>query len=283
MSQRFLYHGVDEDVVRGHWDAVLGLLEDMHRLCDRQPPITSPPLVTSSLDNPPTTVNYLALPKYPIKESLMDYEQLPYLGINANGVRKVAENTFKGPPQPSSSPPSTRLFSKVDLTNEVSPSAQVVKATRADYQPVTSSATANLNHEINYHSNIQPSMSTSSPAASVNEGSGITTRPIDVRLSEGSLMQFIPENTGRIDNNYRGHLDLLPRNTFDFNLLSSEGEDNEVDTKDIAEDVSTADEVKVKDIQPAFITRKRRSNESVAAIVDATKPVSDIIPGEFFC
>ena len=134
MSQRFLYDGVDEDVVRGHWDAVLGLLEDMHRLCDRQPPITSPPLVTTSL---PTVVNYLSLPKHPIKDSLLEYEQLPYLGINANGVRKIAENTFKGPPQPSSSPTSTRLFNKVDLTNEASPSAQVVKVTRADDQPVS--------------------------------------------------------------------------------------------------------------------------------------------------
>jgi len=279
MSQRFLYDGVDEDVVRGHWDAVLGLLEDMHRLCDRQPPITSPPLVTTSLDNQPTVVNYLSLPKHPIKDSLLEYEQLPYLGINANGVRKIAENTFKGPPQPSSSPSSTRLFSKVDLTNEASPSAQVVKVTRADDQPVATAATANLNHEINYHSNMQPSASTSSPAANIIEGSDITTRPSDVRLSEGSLMQFIPENTGRIDNNYRGHLDLLPRNTFDFNLLGGEGEANEIGAKEIAEEVATPDEVKVIDIQPAFITRKRRSNEAAAVFVDATKPISDIIPG----
>lgn len=34
MSHRFLYTGVDEEIVRGHWDGIIGLLEDMHRCYD---------------------------------------------------------------------------------------------------------------------------------------------------------------------------------------------------------------------------------------------------------
>lgn len=34
MSQRFLYHGIETEIVRGHWDGILGLLEDVHRFCD---------------------------------------------------------------------------------------------------------------------------------------------------------------------------------------------------------------------------------------------------------
>ena len=36
-SRRMLYQGVEEEIVRGNWDAVLGLLEDCHRFIDRVP------------------------------------------------------------------------------------------------------------------------------------------------------------------------------------------------------------------------------------------------------
>ena len=38
MSTRFLYNGVEEDIAKGEWSAMLGLLEDMHRLRDGVPP-----------------------------------------------------------------------------------------------------------------------------------------------------------------------------------------------------------------------------------------------------
>jgi hypothetical protein len=34
MSSRFLYQGIEEDIARGKWDSILGLLEDMHFLSD---------------------------------------------------------------------------------------------------------------------------------------------------------------------------------------------------------------------------------------------------------
>lgn len=34
MPPRFLYAGVEDDIARGHWDAILGLLEDVHLLAD---------------------------------------------------------------------------------------------------------------------------------------------------------------------------------------------------------------------------------------------------------
>eukprot|EP01038_Epipyxis_sp_PR26KG_P004370 gene4370-6182_t len=34
MSTRFLYHGIEEEIVRGSWDSILGLLEDIHRYAD---------------------------------------------------------------------------------------------------------------------------------------------------------------------------------------------------------------------------------------------------------
>lgn len=41
VNKRFLYAGVEEEIVRGHWDAILGLLEDMHiyydSYCQPQP------------------------------------------------------------------------------------------------------------------------------------------------------------------------------------------------------------------------------------------------------
>lgn len=39
MGLRFLYSGVEEDVAKGEWVAILGLLEDMHRLRDGVAPI----------------------------------------------------------------------------------------------------------------------------------------------------------------------------------------------------------------------------------------------------
>ena len=43
MSHRYLSHGVDEDIVRGDWDCVLGLLEDLRRCCDEIAPRQSVP------------------------------------------------------------------------------------------------------------------------------------------------------------------------------------------------------------------------------------------------
>lgn len=39
MGLRFLYSGVEEDIAKGEWAAILGLLEDMHRLRDGVSPI----------------------------------------------------------------------------------------------------------------------------------------------------------------------------------------------------------------------------------------------------
>ena len=38
MGKRCLYGGVEEHIVRGDWDVILGLLEDLHRLDDKVPP-----------------------------------------------------------------------------------------------------------------------------------------------------------------------------------------------------------------------------------------------------
>jgi len=43
MSTRFLYTGVEEDIAKGEWAAILGLLEDMHRLRDGVPPVKRTP------------------------------------------------------------------------------------------------------------------------------------------------------------------------------------------------------------------------------------------------
>lgn len=56
MSPRYLHGGMEEDIVRGDWNAILGLLEDIHRFDDRQPPRTEYPTMSS---NNPTELPYL--------------------------------------------------------------------------------------------------------------------------------------------------------------------------------------------------------------------------------
>jgi hypothetical protein len=43
MSGRYLHNGVEEEIVRGNWDCVLGLLEDIHRCCNKCSPRHSIP------------------------------------------------------------------------------------------------------------------------------------------------------------------------------------------------------------------------------------------------
>lgn len=52
MSPRFLHARIEEDIVQGDWNAVLGLLEDMHRLDDKQPPAPTLSLGSGSLHPP---------------------------------------------------------------------------------------------------------------------------------------------------------------------------------------------------------------------------------------
>ena len=52
MSSRYLHGQMEEDVVRGDWNAILGLLEDMHCFDDRQPPRSEFPGAGAQIEHP---------------------------------------------------------------------------------------------------------------------------------------------------------------------------------------------------------------------------------------
>ena len=76
MSVRYLYEGVEEEVVRGRWDSVLGLLEDMHVFHDR----VSEYLRMQGTDEGVVSDNNTGYQGLVLPQSFHDY---PYLGVRS--------------------------------------------------------------------------------------------------------------------------------------------------------------------------------------------------------
>ena len=70
MSSRFLYAGMEESILGGRWDCILGLLEDMHRCADG---LEGAPTVTTDDDREVTP--YLG--KFPLSPSVPDLRDRP--------------------------------------------------------------------------------------------------------------------------------------------------------------------------------------------------------------
>jgi hypothetical protein len=113
MKSRYLFDGVEIDIVRGKWDCILGLLEDMHRYADNVHP-----------HNDPQDCAVLG------PSGIIEMFPAPYLGIqqpssspnvkNTSGIDQENENPFnnKNVIEPTSKPSMSNLMHDVGYSYE---------------------------------------------------------------------------------------------------------------------------------------------------------------------